>query len=216
MTVAPGLFITFEGGEGAGKSTLMERLKIELQKRGHAVLATREPGGTILGEQVREWLLSPKVTIPIASVTELCLFLAARAQHLEEKIIPALVNGQIVLCDRFNDSTIAYQGAGRGLGVNNVAQMCKLVCGAWQPTLTFYLDIDPTIGLERTKGASKESATGQLDKIESEAILFHNMIRDAFLQIAKQEPQRVQVIDAHQDAATVFQQVLAQILEKLS
>jgi len=210
-----GLFITFEGGEGAGKTTLIPRVKNELEKRGHRVLATREPGGTQLGEQIRTWLLSPDVAVPVVAQAELCLFLAARAQHIAERISPALLRDEIVLCDRFNDSTIAYQGAGRQLGVAEAKQMCRLVCGQMQPILTFYLDVDPSIGLERARHTAKEASVGQLDKIESEALTFHNMIRNTFLQIAKEEPQRVQVVDAHQAPEAVFQHVMGTILARV-
>lgn len=208
-----GLFITFEGGEGAGKTTLIERVRAELEQQGQTVLATREPGGTALGEQIREWLLSPKVTVPIVARAELCLFLAARAQHIEECIAPALMQGHVVLCDRFNDSTMAYQGAGRDLGLETVAELCRLICGSIQPTCTFYLDIDPTIGLERVRGRSQE--TNPLDKMESETMIFHKKIRNAFLQIAEHDPQRMQVVDAHQSPEAVFQQVFARIHERL-
>lgn len=211
-----GLFITFEGGEGAGKSTLITRLQTQLQKCGRTALSTREPGGTALGEQIRQWLLSPTIDVPIAPKAELCLFLAARAQHIQERILPALASGQIVLCDRFNDSTIAYQGAGRNLGVAEVTQMCKLVCGPVQPTLTFYLDVDPTVGLERSRRTSKEAMKGQLDKIESEALIFHQKIRQTFLDIARAEPQRVLIIDAHQSRDVVFHQVFDKVWERLS
>ena len=210
------LFITFEGGEGAGKTTLLSRIQTELKKQGHKVLTTREPGGTELGEKIRQWLLDPAEKAVISARTELCLFLAARAQHLQEKIEPALKQGKIVLCDRFNDSTIAYQGAGRGLGMQEVGDMCRFVCGSLQPSLTFYLDVEPSVGLERARGTSKEAAAGQLDKIESEALAFHQMIRQAFLQLAKEEPHRIQVIDAHQTPHQVFQQVIRIILERIN
>ncbi len=121
-----------------------------------------------------------------------------------------------MLCDRFNDSTVAYQGSGRGLGINQVRDMCSLICGPTQPTLTFYLDVDPTVGLERSRATFKEVVAGQLDKIESEAMSFHRAVRQAFLQIAQQEHYRVQVIDAHQSSDLVLQQALVKILERLA
>ena len=118
------LFITFEGGEGAGKSTLLKKLAHDLNQKGYEVVITREPGGSLLGKQIRQWLLNRNESILIHSVPELLLFLADRAQHLEEVIKPALANGKVVICDRFNDSTVAYQGAARGLGVEFVQNLC--------------------------------------------------------------------------------------------
>lgn len=200
-----GLFITCEGGEGTGKTTLINRLEQELQKRGLNVLKTREPGGSVLGEEIRHWLLSKDSGIPISPVAELLLFLAARAQHISEKIKPALEAGQIVLCDRFNDSTVAYQGYARGLGVDFVQQLCDQVCGDINPDLTFFLDVDPKIGLERTKKLEKDSAAkGQTDRIESERLSFHRKVREGLQQLAQRYPERIYRIDAHQPLDTVF------------
>lgn len=202
-------FITIEGGEGAGKSSLMEVLVKAYSAKGETVIKTREPGGTELGNGIRQWLLSHS-NLKIDSKAELLLFLAARAQHIDEVIQPALDSGKIVLCDRFNDSTIAYQGMGRGLGVDYVRALCLQVCGKTLPDLTFYLDVDPVVGLQRTKALSKENAgAGQVDRIESEKLAFHQQVRQAFIQFAKEEPGRFAVLDANQPQNKVIAQALS-------
>lgn len=205
-----GLFVTFEGGEGAGKSSLIASLYDYLTEQGHELLRSREPGGSPLGEMIREALLNPSYDVTIGSRAELCLFLASRAQHIEEVLLPALEMGKIVLCDRFNDSTIAYQGIGRGLGVDYVRQLCTLICEGVTPDLTFYLDVAPHVGLHRA--AKTRAAT---DRIESEEMAFHERIRNGFLQIAARERARFYVIDAHQPLEDVFEQVIEVIENKL-
>ena len=194
-----GLFISIEGGEGAGKTTLINFLERILQSWGFSVVRTREPGGSILGNEIRSWLLNHRSQIKIGAKAELLMFLAARTQHIEEVIAPALEAGKIVLCDRFNDSTIAYQGIGRGLGFSYVRDLCLSVCGKTIPDLTLYLDVDPVVGLQRTKSISKENAAvGEVDRIESEKLEFHQHVRNAFAQIAKSEPERFITVDASQ------------------
>lgn len=196
-------FITIEGGEGAGKSTLIETLRDLLAGQGFQVVTTREPGGTTLGNEIRRLTLSHQ--FPIAPKAELLLMLASRAEHIDEVILPALQAGKIVICDRFNDSTIAYQGAARGLGVDAVEKLCKEICGSTLPDLTFYLDVDPEVGLQRSRKLDKQEAkSGELDKIESEKLSFHQAVRQAFLQIASREPHRVVVIDANQPLERVL------------
>lgn len=132
------------------------------------------------------------------------MFLAGRAQHIEEVIAPAIAVGKVVLCDRFNDSTIAYQGVGRGLGKSFVEDLCKAVCGQTLPDLTFYLDIDPQIGLLRTRNTMKENAAaGEIDRIEAEKLEFHQRVRQAFLDLAQEDPDRVVVVDASQSREVV-------------
>jgi dTMP kinase len=208
-----GLFITLEGGEGSGKSTLIAQLADHLISQGFPVVKTREPGGTRLAEVIRQWLLHRDPTVKIGAQAELLLFLAARAQHIEEVIRPSLAQKKIVLCDRFNDSTVAYQGVARALDPMYVQQLCQLVCRDIQPHLTLFLDVLPSIGLMRTQHLSKEHAdSGQLDRIESEALEFHENVRQAFLAIASQEPSRVVRIDANQPQPDVREQALT-ILE---
>lgn len=201
-----GCLITLEGGEGAGKTTLIHRLAESLQEEGYQVVKTREPGGSRLSEVIRQQLLNLDFTVKVGDKAELLLFLAARAQHIEELILPAIERGSIVLCDRFNDSTIAYQGCARGLGFDFVKQLCSLVCEGISPKLTLLLDVDPVVGLARTKGALKENAiAGDVDRIEAEALAFHIKVRQAFQAIAQQEPKRVVVVDANGSLEDVYQ-----------
>lgn len=210
------LFISFEGGEGAGKTTLLQSIAHQLRSSGYGVVVTREPGGSKLGDYIRQWLLNKEFDFTIGMKSELLLFLAARAQHIEERIQPALSAGKIVLCDRFNDSTVAYQGYARGLGAEEVQAMCQLVCGSVTPQLTFFLDVDPQVGLRRTKHSHKENAAaGEMDRIESEGLKFHELVRQGFHWIAKQEPDRFTVIDANQAKAAVYEQALAHVKAKL-
>lgn len=210
-----GHFITLEGGEGSGKTTLLHQLVSFLTGLGYEVITTREPGGTPLGEAIRDLVLHHHAAMSIDPEAELLLFLAARAQHIKEKILPALQAGKIIICDRFNDSTIAYQGGARGLGVEHVQKLCQLVCGPITPELTLFLDVSPEIGLSRSKRVSKEhAASGQLDRIESEELSFHKRIREAFEHLAKKEPLRIYTINANKPQDQVCREaVLA--LEKL-
>lgn len=204
-----GYFITLEGGEGSGKTTLLHQLAAFLTQRGYEVLTTREPGGTHLGETIRDWLLHQDPSLSIGHQAELLLFLAARAQHIEEKILPALESGKIVLCDRFNDSTIAYQGAARGLGVKYVKEMCDLVCGDVEPQLTLFLNVTPEVGLSRSRNVHKEhSSSGELDRIESETLTFHKKIQQALELLAKNEPFRIFAIDANKSQQYVFKEAI--------
>lgn len=200
-----GLFVSFEGGEGAGKSSLIASVYEILKAEGFDVEQTREPGGTPLGDHIRQCLLSPPGDVQMGAKAELCLFLAGRAQHIEQTILPALQAGRIILCDRFNDSTIAYQGIGRGLGIDYVRQLCTLICDGVTPDLSFYLDVAPQIGLQRAVKGGKGRI---LDRIETEGLPFHESIRQAFMQIAQKEKARFHVVDAHQSQQEVFTQVL--------
>lgn len=195
-----GLFITFEGGEGAGKTTLIEEIERHLSNKGYPVLKAREPGGTVLGEKIRAFLLQEKG--PISPYAELCLFLASRSQHIFEVIQPALDAKKIVLCDRFNDSSIAYQGVARGLGAERVAQMSTFISQGLHPHLTFYLDLDPTLGLSRAKSSRSQ------DRIEAEDLLFHQKIRKAYLAIHKQNPDRFHLIDASLPKQLVYEEAM--------
>lgn len=196
-------FITFEGGEGAGKTTLIEKIHSYLSKTGRDVVKTRAPGGTEIGQEIRHLLLHRQGTA-LAKRCELLLFLADRAQHVDELILPALKKGKIVLCDRFNDSTIAYQGGARGLKITG--KLCDFACDGLQPDLTLYLDLDPKIGFARNKKAGLAK-----DRIESETIKFHQNIRKAFKQIGKKEPKRFIIIDASKTPEEVFNQAKEKI-----
>jgi len=191
-----GLFITLEGPEGAGKSTNREYLAERLRERGVDVLLTREPGGTPLAERIRELLLDPSDE-PMAADAELLLVFAARAQHLQQVIRPALAKGSVVLCDRFTDATYAYQGGGRGLSIERIAQLEQFVQGELRPDLTLIFDLPIEIGLARA------AARGRLDRFEQEGRGFFEAVRQAYLQRAEQAPQRYRVLDAGQTLAQV-------------
>ncbi|ERH53856.1 dTMP kinase [Pseudomonas sp. MDMC216] len=191
-----GLFITLEGPEGAGKSTNREYLAERLREQGIDVVLTREPGGTPLAERIRELLLDPSDE-PMAADTELLLVFAARAQHLQQVIRPALAKGSVVLCDRFTDATYAYQGGGRGLSIERIAQLEQFVQGELRPDLTLIFDLPVEIGLARA------AARGRLDRFEQEGRGFFEAVRQAYLQRAKQAPQRYRVLDAGQTLAQV-------------
>ncbi|MCB1110976.1 MAG: dTMP kinase [Chlamydiia bacterium] len=200
-----GLFITFEGGEGAGKTTLINRVFDELtQKKGHSVVRTLEPGGTALGKEVRELLLH-QTKSPICRQSELFLYLADRAQHVQELILPSLEAGRIVLCDRFNDSTLAYQGAARSLNVDLLRGLCLAATDGLVPDLTLYLDLDPKVGLARAMQKNT------YDRLEEETLEFHTKVREAFLRLAKEEPDRFHVIDASKEIAVVYAAAMQEI-----
>ncbi|MEW8188847.1 MAG: dTMP kinase [Candidatus Thiodiazotropha endolucinida] len=186
---AKGRFITVEGGEGAGKSSNLAFIQSLIETAGKQVLFTREPGGTPLGEAIRELLLGHKHT-GMADNTELLLMFAARAEHLQQKILPALERGIWVLCDRFTDASFAYQGAGRGLSLEKIAKLQQFVQGTLRPDLTLLLDVPVDTGLQRAGMRSEP------DRFESENRDFFEKVRAGYLQIATQEPDRVQVIDA--------------------
>jgi len=199
-----GRFITIEGVEGAGKSTCMSLAAAEIEKCGKRLLQTREPGGTKLGEDLRKLLLGHRHH-GMADDTELLLMFAARAEHIQRKIRPALHAGQWVLCDRFTDATYAYQGAGRGLSLQRIAQLEDWVQGTLRPDLTILMDLPVDMGMER---AGKRSAP---DRFESETLEFFQRIRRGYLDIARQEPARVKVIDASRSLAEVSADVVQTI-----
>ncbi len=212
--ISKGFFITFEGGEGSGKSTLIDQVAETLTARGLNVVKTREPGGTRLGEAIRNLLLSPAADHTIGSQAELLLFLAARSQHIEELIRPSLEVGKVVLCDRFNDSTIAYQGAARNLDTKYVQRLCQMVCSNIEPQLTLFLDVDPKEGLLRSQKLDKEHAvSGKFDRIESEKIEFHERVLGAFRALARKEPFRIYCIDASKSRETVYKEAMRAIDE---
>jgi len=194
--IAKGRFITLEGGEGAGKSTSLEYLYTRLQAAGVKVLQTREPGGTPLGEKVRDLLLNPDHT-GMHSDTELLLMFAARSQHLHEVILPALAQGEWVLCDRFTDATYAYQGGGRGIDVQRIRLLEDWVQQGFQPDTTLLFDLPVAQGLER---AGKR---GALDRFEQEKKDFFEQVRNTYLERASQSPERFRIVDAGQEIAGV-------------
>ena len=201
----PGRFITLEGGEGAGKSTQLQTVARCLTAAGIPFLTTREPGGTSRAEAIRGLLLSPGEREPMASETELLLMFAARAQHVKQRIEPALAAGTWVLCDRFTDATRAYQGGGRGVDLSQIDALAAWVHGDCWPDLTLLLDVPAAQGLAR---AEKRSAK---DRIEQEALAFFERVRAHYLAQAAAEPERFRVIDAAPAEAAVTAQVTAAV-----
>ncbi|MBD8604734.1 dTMP kinase [Pseudomonas sp. CFBP 8771] len=201
-----GLFITLEGPEGAGKSTNREYLAERLRASGLDVVLTREPGGTPLAERIRELLLAPSDETMCVD-TELLLMFAARAQHLAQVIRPALARGAVVLCDRFTDATYAYQGGGRGLSQERIAQLETFVQGTLRPDLTLVFDLPVEVGLARA------SARGRLDRFEQEGRAFFEAVRGAYLARAAAAPSRYRVVDAGQSLAQVQQELDALLPE---
>jgi len=199
-----GLFITFEGVEGCGKTTQIALLHAHLEANGHAVELTREPGGTAIAEAIREILLNPDHS-DMGEVTEVLLYAAARAQHVHARIKPALAAGKVVLCDRFADSTTAYQGAGRGIDTQLLEQLHRIATGAIWPQLTFLLDLDPATGLDRVR------ARGRTDRLEQEALAFHERVREGYLALARREKRRFVVLDAADSIETLAQEIAAQV-----
>ncbi len=210
--MTPGKFITLEGGEGGGKTTQATLLAERLRKAGISVVQTREPGGTPRAEAIRELLLSGKAK-RFGPLGEAVLFYAARESHLELAIRPALEKGTWVVCDRFNDSTRAYQGAAGGLPLSVIDVLDSAVVGATRPDLTLVFDLPPELGLQRAaerKGsASSEPPETELDRFETMNLTFHRSLRDEFLAIAKADPQRCVVVDASRDIQVVADEVWA-------
>jgi len=189
----PGLFITFEGGEGSGKTTQLKALLAALRGSGTEAIETRDPGGTAVGKQIRELLLDREQT-RMETTAELFLYEASRAQLVAEVIRPALARGRVVLCDRFCDSTVAYQGYGRGLDQGLIARLNAVATGGLVPGLTFLLDLDPTLGLARARQRGLQHCQQQ-DRMERELLAFHQRVRDGYRAIAAAEPARVVVVD---------------------
>ncbi|HWV15459.1 MAG TPA: dTMP kinase [Cellvibrio sp.] len=202
-----GKFLTIEGTEGVGKSTNLAFVRDWLAAQGIEVVVSREPGGTPLAEEIRSLLLAKRAEA-VDETAELLLVFAARAQHLQQLIEPALARGAWVLCDRFTDATYAYQGGGRGLSVSTIAQLETLVQGDLRPDLTFILDIEVELGLNRAR------QRGELDRFESEAIEFFERVRGAYGQRARARPDNYAVIDAGQELHLV-QADIRQVLERL-
>lgn len=196
---ARGKFITFEGLDGSGKSTQIAKLARGLRARAVSVIITREPGGTATGEKIREVLLH-SATSGLSPSTEMALMFASRAQHIHEVILPALAEGRVVLCDRFTDSTEAYQGGGRKLGTKPVLLLHEVLCGNLQPDLTILLDNDVSFTVDRARRRNRKHKNRRPEKdenrFEQENRAFFGRVRNAYLAIAAREPQRVQVVDA--------------------
>lgn len=202
------LFLTFEGPDGCGKSTQARLLAEKLRSQGYDVFLTREPGGTSLGEAVRELLLGKEYEL--TSSAEALLYAAARAQHVEEKIRPALAKGQIVICDRFVDSSLAYQGYGLGLSLQRLREINLFATSGLEPDLTILLDLDPQIGLARAR-----AGRGQTDRIEERDGAFHKQVREGFLDLARSQPERFAVIQVEGLPPEEVEQLVWTRVEKL-
>jgi dTMP kinase len=196
-----GVFVCFEGGEGSGKSTQSRLLAERLGARGHAVRLTFEPGDTPVGAEMRRIVLSPE-TGELSDRTEVLLYAADKAEHVDTVVLPALERGEVVITDRYVDSTLAYQGAGRVLDVREVEEVARWATGDIRPHLTVVLDVDPRDGLSRFEGR---------DRIEAEGIEFHDRARQAFLDLAAADPDHYLVLDAHDDRDSLADQVLARL-----
>ena len=203
-----GIFISFEGVEGAGKSTQAKLLAEYIAKLGYLIVLTREPGGTPIAEHIREILLEPGNT-EMTDITELLLYLASRSQHVRQLILPALSEGKVVICERFSDATFAYQGYARGFDLNSLKQMNEIATGGLKPDLTIFLDLDAEDGLSR-------KSEDDLDRLESESIDFHRRVRKGYLAIARKSPQRLKVIDARGSIEDVHLRVKECIEQRLA
>jgi dTMP kinase len=200
-----GLFVTIEGPEGSGKTVVARRLAAELTARGRVVRLTREPGGTRLGERVREILLG-RADLGIGPRADALLFNAARAQLVQEVISPALQAGEVVVCARFVDSTLAYQGYGAGLPVGELRALASVATGGLEPDLTILLDVDPETGIRRKTAEAR-------NRFETFDLAFHRRVREGFLELAREEPGRWRVVDSTRHIDRVFGDVLAIVLE---
>ena len=201
-----GCFITFEGPEGAGKSTQLRLLQDYINARGRECLITREPGGTPVAEQLRELIKHHNSEEPIFDESELFLLEAARAQHVHYLIEPSVKRGNVVLCDRFYDSTTAYQGYARGMDLEKLKLLNDFAVGTCKPTLTILLDLSPKEGFERT--ATREETQNIHDRFELENLEFHTAVRNGFLEIAKQEPERVKIVSAVGTPEEIHQKIV--------
>ena len=196
-----GLFITFEGTDGAGKTTQIQRLTADLRRTGYDVCLTREPGGTPISEQIRDMLLNPDHS-EMAATTELLLYAASRAQHVSEVIKPVLEAGKVVISSRFADAMVVYQGYGRGLDLESIHRLNRIATDGVTPDVTFVLDLPVEIGLQRV-----QNSRGGLDRLEREKIEFHRRLREGYQTIAQQEPQRLKMIDAQVSPKQVYAQI---------
>ena len=198
-----GLFITFEGTDGAGKTTQIQRLTADLRQTGYDVCLTREPGGTPISEQIRDMLLNPDHS-EMAATTELLLYAASRAQHVSEVIKPALEAGKVVISSRFADAMVVYQGYGRGLDLERINHLNRIATDGVTPDVTFVLDLPVEIGLQRV-----QNSRDGLDRLEREKIEFHRRLREGYQILAKQEPQRLKIIDSQVNSEQVYAQIQA-------
>lgn len=204
--MADGKFITFEGIEGCGKTTQIKLLNEYLQGKGFKTILTREPGGTTIGDKIRQILLDP-ANKKMHPLTELLLYGASRAQHVEELIRPALSEGKIVLCDRYSDSTTAYQGAARRVDKKILASLDAIATSGLVPDITIVVDVAPTVGLSRVAGR------GAPDRFEQETLAFHERVRQGYFTLAKGNPKRVKIVDGSKEIEEVHGEII-KVIEK--
>jgi dTMP kinase len=209
-----GLFITFEGPEGSGKTTQTGLLKEALQQRGHTVVCTREPGGTRIGEQIRT-VVHDQANGELVPETEILLYSAARAQHVAQVIRPALLRGEVVISDRYAESTYAYQGYGRGLELGILQEITHFATGGLVPDIVIYLDLDVNNGLER-KRKDRVEGRGEWNRMDDQSLAFYRRVREGYLAMAAQERQRWLIIDATQPLLTIHQDIMARIQSTLA
>ncbi len=203
-----GLFITFEGPDGSGKTSVIQQIVPRLERAlGQSVVATREPGGSRIAETIRQVILNPEHT-EMDARTEALLYAASRRQHITETILPALEGGEIVLCDRFVDSSLVYQGIGRGIGVEEVAEMNRFATEGLKPDVTLYLDVESEVGLERIK---QNQGNRQYDRLDQETLAFHRQVREGYLTLLEKYPERITRIDANQSLADVVEDTWRQL-----
>ncbi|MGI6781747.1 MAG: dTMP kinase [Acholeplasmataceae bacterium] len=202
------MFITFEGGEGSGKTSVIKRVESALIKKGYQVLTTREPGGSKVAEQIRKVILDSQNT-EMTAATEALLFAASRTQHLEEKVLPALKEGKIVLCDRYVDSSLAYQAYGRDLGFDFVSKANAFAL-KHLPTITFYLDVLPEIGLKRIRQRDDD-----LNRLDKEEISFHEKVREGYFKLLEMYPERMVKINANETIEISFNEIMRVLEERL-
>jgi dTMP kinase len=209
-----GLFITFEGVEGCGKTTQMRLLKERLETAGHRVTSTREPGGCPIADQMRAILLDA-ANAAITPLSELLLYAAARAQHVQEVIVPALERGETVLCDRFTDATVAYQGHGRGLDLATITELNRLATGGREPRLTLLIDCPVETGLSRARARIEAASGAREERFELESVRFHERVRQGYLGLAAAFPDRFIVVDGSGNVAQTEQRVIEALSGRL-
>lgn len=203
-------FITIEGGEGSGKTSVIIKLIDELNKRGYQTLSTREPGGSKIAEEIREVILNVENT-NMDYMTEALLYAASRRQHLEEVVKPAIKEGKLVICDRYVDSSLAYQGHARGLGIDNVYEVNMYATGGFMPDLTIFIDVPPEVGLSRIKKNNRS-----VDRLDLEKMNFHNLVHEGYLKVYERFPERIVRIDGNKPIDEVYEDLLKIIDQKLS
>lgn len=197
-----GTFITLEGPEGSGKTTIVKMIEEYLSKKNIEYISTREPGGINISEQIREVILN-KDNTKMDPRTEALLYVASRRQHLAERVIPAIKEGKVVICDRFIDSSLAYQGYARGIGIDEVMAINEFAIDGYMPDLTLYLDIEPEIGLNRISKNNER----EVNRLDLEALDFHKKVREGYLKLLKMYPNRIKKINANQPVDKVFEEV---------